>query len=192
MKAPLLLQSPASPTPSNSYEPVCPCGRLIIQLAFPGSTLVPPAQLLILSWPLSSQGISFWVLSCPVYLGRISLLYQWRDEFAFLSLVFPEPGTLYILKQEKGGTFLVVQWLRPPSPSAGGPVLIPGQEIGFHMMQLRVHVPQPKIPQAAMKTEVSMCCSEDPVQPNKYFFFFKRGAFLKFQVRKEMDNVCTW
>ena len=89
-------------------------------------------------------------------------------------------GAWYLVhfKTREGWDFPGVQWLRHPSPNAGGPGLIPGQEIGSHMIQLRVHAPQPKIPQAAMKTEVSMCCNEDPVQPNKYFFFFlKRGLF---------------
>ena len=34
-------------------------------------------------------------------------------------------------------TFLVVQWLRLPSPSAGGPDSIPGQETRSHMPWLR-------------------------------------------------------
>ena len=84
----------------------------------------------------------------------------------------------------------MVQWLRRPSPNAGGPGLIPGQEIGSHMMQLRVHLPQLKIPQAAVKTKGSLCCNEDPVQPNKYVFFFKN--FFEIPGQKEMDNVCTW
>jgi len=42
----------------------------------------------------------------------------------------------------------VVQWLRPRAPSAGGPGLIPSQGTRSHMLQLRVHMPQLKIPHA--------------------------------------------
>ncbi|TEA22649.1 hypothetical protein DBR06_SOUSAS14710042, partial [Sousa chinensis] len=46
---------------------------------------------------------------------------------------------------------LVVQWLRLCAPNAGGPGAIPGQGTRSHMLQLRVHVPQLKLPHAATK-----------------------------------------
>ena len=49
------------------------------------------------------------------------------------------------------GTSLVVQWLRLHTPNAGGPGLIPGQGNRSHMLQLRVRMPQLKIPHAATK-----------------------------------------
>ena len=59
------------------------------------------------------------------------------------------------------GTSLVVQWLRLHTPNAGGPGLIPGQEIRSRLPQLRVHMLQLKIPCAATKTQHS--------QINKFF-----------------------
>ena len=41
------------------------------------------------------------------------------------------------LKTERGGTSLVVQWLRLCAPHAGGPGLIPGQGARSRMPQLR-------------------------------------------------------
>ena len=61
----------------------------------------------------------------------------------------------------------MVRWLRLHSPNAGGS--IPGQETGSHMLQLRVYMPQLKIPHAAMKMEDPECCNQDPVKYiNKY------------------------
>ena len=37
----------------------------------------------------------------------------------------------------RGGTSLVVQWLRPHTPNAGGLASIPDQERRSHMLQLR-------------------------------------------------------
>ena len=54
------------------------------------------------------------------------------------------------------GTSLVVQWLRLHAPNAGGPGLIPGQGTRSHMLQLRVRMPQIKIPHATSKTEGPM------------------------------------
>ena len=48
---------------------------------------------------------------------------------------------------------LVVQWLRLHAANAGGLGSIPGQGTRSHMLQLRVHMPQLKIPHAAMKTK---------------------------------------
>ena len=53
-----------------------------------------------------------------------------------------------------GGTSLVVQWLRFHAPNAG-PSSIPGQGTRSHMPQLRVPMPQPKIPHVATKTQHS-------------------------------------
>ena len=38
----------------------------------------------------------------------------------------------------RGGTSLVVQWLRLSTPNAGGLGSIPGQETRFHMLQLKI------------------------------------------------------
>ncbi|TEA37546.1 hypothetical protein DBR06_SOUSAS27610003, partial [Sousa chinensis] len=43
---------------------------------------------------------------------------------------------------------LVVQWLKLRAPNAGGLGLIPGWGIRSHMLQLRVPMPQLKIPHA--------------------------------------------
>ena len=49
------------------------------------------------------------------------------------------------------GTYLVVQWLRLLTLNAGGLGSIPGQGTRSYMLQLRVHMLQPKILQAAAK-----------------------------------------
>ncbi|TEA37056.1 hypothetical protein DBR06_SOUSAS210217, partial [Sousa chinensis] len=41
--------------------------------------------------------------------------------------------------------------LRLHNPNAGGPSSIPGQGTRSHMLQLRVHIPQLKIPHATPK-----------------------------------------
>ena len=41
-------------------------------------------------------------------------------------------------------TSQVVQWLTLHAPNVGGPGLIPGQETRSHILQLRVHTPQPR------------------------------------------------
>ncbi|TEA36880.1 hypothetical protein DBR06_SOUSAS32310013, partial [Sousa chinensis] len=46
---------------------------------------------------------------------------------------------------------LVVQWLRLHAPNAGGLGSIPGQGTRSHMSQLRVRMPQLKIPHATTK-----------------------------------------
>ena len=48
-------------------------------------------------------------------------------------------------------TSLVVQWLRPRAPNAGGPGLIPDQETRCHIPQLRLK--RKKILPAATKTQ---------------------------------------
>ena len=47
---------------------------------------------------------------------------------------------------------LVVQWLRLHAANAGGLGSIPGQGTRSHMLQLRVHMPQLKIPHTTTKT----------------------------------------
>ena len=49
------------------------------------------------------------------------------------------------------GTSLVVQWLRLHAPNAGGLGSMPDQETRSFMLQLRVRMPQLKIPNAATK-----------------------------------------
>ena len=51
------------------------------------------------------------------------------------------------------GTSLAVQWLRLPTPNAGGPDLILGQGTRSHTLQLKVHMPQLKTPHATVKIE---------------------------------------
>ena len=55
------------------------------------------------------------------------------------------------LKHLRIGPSLVVHWLRHCSPNAGGPGSIPGQGTRFHKLQLRVRMPQLKIPHTANK-----------------------------------------
>ena len=61
----------------------------------------------------------------------------------------------------RGGTSLVVQWLRLHAPNARGMGSIPGQGTRSHMPPLRVHMPQLKILHATTKARCS--------QINKYF-----------------------
>ena len=61
------------------------------------------------------------------------------------------------LKETKGWTSLVVQWLRLCAPNAGVPGLIPGYGTRSHMLQLRVWMPQLKIPITEKKSEDSAC-----------------------------------
>ena len=60
-----------------------------------------------------------------------------------------------IFKISPVGTSLVVQWLRLCTPNSGGLGSIPGQGTRSHMPQLRVRMPQLKIPHAATKTRCS-------------------------------------
>ena len=53
------------------------------------------------------------------------------------------------------GTSLVVQWLRLQALGAGGLGSTPGSITRFHMLQLRVHVPQPEILHATTQTRHS-------------------------------------
>ena len=57
----------------------------------------------------------------------------------------------HIVKNNMGGTSLVVQWLRLRAPNTGGPGSIPGQGTRSHMPQLRVFMPQLKTLHAATK-----------------------------------------
>ena len=61
------------------------------------------------------------------------------------------------IKSPRGGTSLVVQWLRFRAPNAGALGSIPGQgtTTRSHMLQLRVGMPKQKIPHAASKTQLS-------------------------------------
>ena len=55
--------------------------------------------------------------------------------------------------------FLVVQQLRCCAPNAGGPGSITSQGTGSHMLQLRVHTPQPR-------SHAPQLRQRDAVQPN--------------------------
>ena len=65
-------------------------------------------------------------------------------------------------------TSLVVLWLRPCTPNAGGPGSIPGQGTRSHMPQPRVRMPQVKILPATTKNPA--CHNQDPAQPNQSIF----------------------
>ena len=58
--------------------------------------------------------------------------------------------------------------LRLHVPNAGHLDLIPGQGTRSPMLQLRVRVPQLKMPQAKRKIEGPTCHNQDLLQPNKY------------------------
>ena len=57
------------------------------------------------------------------------------------------------------GSSLMVQWLRLHTPNAGVLGLIPSQGTRSHMLQLRIHTLQVKIPRAVKKTEDPECCN---------------------------------
>ena len=59
------------------------------------------------------------------------------------------------LKDSPWATSLVVQWLRLHVPNAGGPGSIPDQGTQSFMLQLRVCVPQLKLPHAATQAQHS-------------------------------------
>ena len=63
------------------------------------------------------------------------------------------------LKDKISGTSLQVQWLRFPAPSAGGLDLISDQRTRSYVLQLRIHMFQLKIPNAATKMEDAVCHS---------------------------------
>ena len=68
-----------------------------------------------------------------------------------------------VLREYEGlGTSLVVQWLRLPTPNAGGLGSIPGQGTRLHMPQLKIPHTTMKIPSAETKIQCS--------QINKFFF----------------------
>ena len=56
------------------------------------------------------------------------------------------------------GSSMVVQWLRLCTLNTGGLVLISGQETRFHMPQLRVYMPQLKIP-CAGRQNIDLNCA---------------------------------
>ena len=83
------------------------------------------------------------------------------------------------------GTSLVVQWLTLPAPNASGPGSIPGQETRFHMPQLRVHMLQPQIQCAKMKSKDS---NQDPTpKPGKYINIKKKKVLKKGTERHAYD-----
>ena len=64
-----------------------------------------------------------------------------------------EPGGLWSMESHRH----THQWLRLCTPSAGGPGSIPGQGTRSHMLQLRVCMPQLKIPHATVKIKEPTC-----------------------------------
>ena len=65
----------------------------------------------------------------------------------------------FLFKNSVLGTSLVVQWLRPCTPNAGGPGSLSGQGTRPHMLQLSSH--------AATKIENPTGHDYNPGQPNK-------------------------
>ena len=59
--------------------------------------------------------------------------------------------------KSKNKELLMIQWLRFHDPNAGGQGLIPGQGTRSCMPQLRVHIPQLKIPHATPQIEDAAC-----------------------------------
>ena len=72
--------------------------------------------------------------------------------------IYPEK-TETLIKKDTCWDFPVVQWLRLPSPNAGGPGLILGWGTKSHMLCLRGHTLQLKIVHGAVKTEDPVCHS---------------------------------
>lgn len=73
---------------------------------------------------------------------------QWKDRV--------KHEKVWNLEEEsegRTGTSLVVQWLRPQTPNAGGPGVIPGHGTRFHVPQTTKDAP---------------CCNKDLAQPNIY------------------------
>ena len=68
---------------------------------------------------------------------------------------FPQSTTTINYRKDQVGTSLVVQWLRLCAPSAEASGLIPGQETGSRMLQLKILYASTKIPCAAAKTRCS-------------------------------------
>ena len=62
-----------------------------------------------------------------------------------------------LLKAVQEGTSPVVQWLRLQAPKAGGLSSIPDQGTRFRMPQLRVCMPQLKIPYAVTEVRDAEC-----------------------------------
>ena len=86
-------------------------------------------------------------------LGSFSSLANWdKNSSSLQGFVILKTNTHTL------GTSLVVQWLRPCIPNAGGLCLILGQGTRSHMLQLSVWTPQLKILNAT--TEGSTCHSE--------------------------------
>ena len=75
-------------------------------------------------------------------------------------------------------------WSRLHAPNAGDLDSIPGQETRSHMPQLRVHMLWLMILHAATKIEEPMCCSWDPVQPNKWVLDIGSSCIAKIQDSK--------
>ena len=62
---------------------------------------------------------------------------------------------------------MVILLLKLCAPNAGGPNLIPGQETRFHLLQLRVCMPQVKILHPTMKMDDPAYHHQDLAHPNK-------------------------
>ena len=84
--------------------------------------------------------------SSKVFPGLLGSLYWCQDATAAL-----------LLRSGISGTSLVVQWLSLRTPNAGDLGSIPGQGTRSRMLQLRVHMLQPKILRATMKMGDPVC-----------------------------------
>ena len=80
----------------------------------------------------------------------------------------------------------------PPS-QCRGPGFIPCRETRSHMLQLRVCMPQLKIPDATVQTEDSRCCTKDPTQQKHFVKNVPISGLAKFKpvLLKGMSLNCV-
>ena len=84
----------------------------------------------------------------------------------------------------------MVQWLRLLAPKAGGMGSFPGQRTRSHMPHTNFAGYHQKNMYAAMKIKEPSCCSEDPMQPNKWIFL-KNDLNNKFFVVHVLSQLKT-
>jgi len=122
-------------------------------------------------------------------IARCRLTLRKHSIFVFIFIFWPHHVDCGILVFRPGlapgGSSLVVQWLRLHSPNAGGRSSIPGQGTRSHTLQLRVWVPQLKLPRAASKAWCSRI--------NKYikYIYFKWLEPVPSAVKTQSHNHWT-
>ena len=95
----------------------------------------------------------------------------------------------------RGGTSLVVQWLRLRAPNAGDLGSIPGQGTRSHVPQLRVHMLQLKIPHAAAKilrATAKTRCSQNKLKKIKDWGEGRHGGMQKHDGGPRDPRHCGW